>query len=92
MLSLEVIKCNAAEGNRVDRHKLTAYRRSLEEVIRVQLSQPKFENGLQGVLELAESIDLSSTLLTADLSVATPTHVAAAAAANSPLSIEASIT
>lgn len=77
-------------GSRVDRHKLTAYTRSLEEVITVQLSQPKFENGLQGVLELAESIDLSSTLLTADLVVGTPTHIAAAAA-NTPLSVEASI-
>ena len=63
------------------RHYLTAYRKSLEEVIKTQLRQPKFENGLQGVLELAESINLSSTLL-ADLGdVRTPGHLAAAAAA-----------
>ena len=63
------------------RHSLTAYRKSLEEVIRTQLRLPKFENELQGVLELAESIDLFSTLL-ADLDdVRMPGHLAAAAAA-----------
>lgn len=37
------------------------------EVIRAQLKQSKFEDGLEGVLELAQNIDLTSTLLAADL-------------------------
>ena len=82
---------DVAEGKRSKRHLLAAYRKSLEEVIRTQLRQPKFENGLQGVLELAESIDLTSTLL-AELDVKTPGHLAAAAAtASSLLSPESSV-
>ena len=73
-----------AAGHRLGRHYLAAYRKSLEEVIRIQLRQPKFEHGLQGVLELAESIDLSSALLS-DLDVKTPGHLAAAAAMASNL-------
>lgn len=67
-------------GHRLNRHYLNAYRTSLVEVIRCQLRQAKFNDGLQGVLELAESIDLTSTLLAADLQVQTPGPAAAVTA------------
>ena len=64
----------------MNRHYLTSYRASLVEVIRTQLRQPKFEHGMEGVLELAESVDLTSALLAADLDVKTPMPSEAAAA------------
>ena len=42
------------------------------EVVRNQLNNAKFDDGLEGVLQLAESTDLTSTLLAADLDVSSP--------------------
>ena len=50
------------------------------EIVKTQLRQPKFEQGMEGVLELAESVDLTSALLAADLDVRSPQHVEAATA------------
>ena len=72
--------CLCAVGHRVNRHYLTSYRASLIEVVRTQLRQPKFEDGMEGVLELAESVDLTAALLAADLDVKDPQRSEAAAA------------
>ena len=50
------------------------------EIVKTQLRQPKFEQGMEGVLELAESVDLGSALLAADLDVRSPQRFEAAAA------------
>lgn len=50
------------------------------EVIKCQLRQARFEDGLKGVLELADSIDLTSMLLAVDLQLQTPEIAEAAAA------------
>ncbi len=60
----------ACTGGRVQAHPLTAYRASLVQVVKEQLDQPMFQDGLQGVLELAKSVSLTDTLLAADLDIA----------------------
>ncbi len=57
-------------GGRVKAHLLNAYRASLVQVIKEQLDRPKFEDGLEGILELAKSVSLTDTLLAADLDIA----------------------
>ena len=39
------------------------------QVVKEQLERPKFEDSLQGVLELTKSVSLTETLLAADLDV-----------------------
>lgn len=50
-------------------HLLSAYRASLVQVIKEQLDRPKFQDGLEGILELAKSVSLTDTLLAADLDI-----------------------
>ena len=57
------------------------------EVIRTQLKQPKFEDGLEGVLELAQNIDLTSTLLAADLEQVKGPHMPLETAAATMVSV-----
>ncbi|DBA92428.1 hypothetical protein WJX77_009083 [Trebouxia sp. C0004] len=54
---------------RLKAHLLNAYRASLVQVIKEQLDRPKFEDGLEGILELAKSVSLTDTLLAADLNI-----------------------
>lgn len=54
----------------VKAHLLNAYRASLVQVVKEQLDRPKFEDGLEGILELAKSVSLTDTLLAADLDIA----------------------
>ena len=39
------------------------------QVVKEQLERPKFEDSLQGVMELTKSVSLTETLLAADLDV-----------------------
>ncbi|KAA6420730.1 MAG: hypothetical protein FRX49_09307 [Trebouxia sp. A1-2] len=47
-------------GGRVSRHKLTSYRASLVEVIRAQVKSQRLEPGLQGVMDLVDSVALKA--------------------------------
>lgn len=42
----------------MSRHKLTSYRASLVEVLRAQIKTERLEPGLEGVMELADSVML----------------------------------
>ena len=42
----------------MSRHKLTAYRASLLNVLKAQISSERLEPGLEGVMQLAESVAL----------------------------------
>lgn len=42
----------------MSRHKLTSYRASLVEVIRAQVKSQRLEPGLQGVMDLVDSVAL----------------------------------
>eukprot|EP00891_Asterochloris_glomerata_P003520 jgi/Astpho2/3520/Aster-06433 len=55
-------------------HYLAAYRSSMVVVVKTQLTHSKFDDGLEGVLQLAESIPLQDTLLAADLDVSRETN------------------
>jgi len=50
-------------GGRVSRHKLTSYRASLVEVLRAQVKSQRLEPGLQGVLDLVDSVALKVTVI-----------------------------
>jgi len=47
----------------VSRHKLTSYRASLVEVLRAQVKSQRLEPGLQGVLDLVDSVALKVTVI-----------------------------
>ncbi|KAL3158681.1 hypothetical protein ABBQ32_011423 [Trebouxia sp. C0010 RCD-2024] len=51
----------------VNSHYLTSYRASLVSIVQAELKRPRFEEGLEGVLDLASSISLEDTLAAADL-------------------------
>ena len=42
-------------------HKLTSYRASLVEVLKAQIKSERVEPGLEGVIELAESVALKAS-------------------------------
>ena len=47
----------------MSRHKLTSYRASLVEVLRAQVKSQRLEPGLQGVLDLVDSVALKVTVI-----------------------------
>lgn len=53
----------------VKAHYLLAYRASVLQVIKMQLERSRYEDGLEGVLDLANSIDLTDILFAEDIDV-----------------------
>ncbi|DBA79451.1 TPA: hypothetical protein ACH3X2_007723 [Trebouxia sp. C0005] len=53
----------------VKSHYLLTYNQRFVEIIKGQLKKPRFEDGLEGVLHLANSVSLKDTLQAADLDV-----------------------
>ena len=45
-------------GGRMTRHRLTSYRASLVNVLKAQVKSERVEPGLEGVMQLAESVAL----------------------------------
>ncbi len=56
-------------GGQVKAHYLLAYRASVLQVIKMQLERSRYEDGLEGVLDLANSIDLTDILFAEDIDV-----------------------
>lgn len=50
-----------AAGGKVKHHYLGSYRGSLVQVIKCQVNAKKFDDGMQGVLELAEGVCLQAS-------------------------------
>ena len=48
----------------MSRHKLTSYRASLFEVLRAQVKSQRLEPGLQGVMDLVDSVALKVMYVT----------------------------
>ncbi len=48
----------------MSRHKLTSYRASLIEVLRAQVKSQRLEPGLQGVMDLVDSVALKVMYVT----------------------------
>ena len=53
----------------MSRHKLTSYRASLVEVLRAQVKSQRLEPGLQGVLDLVDSVALKVTVIYTKISM-----------------------